>query len=444
MPGTTRGRWLEALLARNASAAYLRQHGSPRSEDEFRKRVPVASYAELVPWLERAQQGEADVLFAGRPVAYERTGGTTGGSKLVPYSAEGLRDFGRALLPWLIGTARTHQVTGRVYLSISPATRPPERIGAVPVGLPDGAYLGESASAALADLTAVPFEVGSIPDIGRWRSATLKHLEAAGDLELISVWSPTFLLRLLDDIEDPVKLWPRLKLVSCWASAASRPVAAELAARLPHAHLQPKGLLSTECVVTVPDADERPVLTEHGFFEFERNGRLELAHELSRGAVYSVVATTASGLYRYRTGDLVRYDGPGRSGMPVLEFVGRGELVSDLVGEKLTEPFVERCLSEVPGFRLLVPEPEGHGYVLAVEAGVPVSAQHIERRLSENPQYAYARKLGQLRPLRLLEVERLFDRYVEVQLQHGVRLGEIKPVALRNERAWSTSLGGTP
>src|SRR5256885_4455116 len=91
----------------------------------------------------------------------------------------------------------------------------------------------------------------------------------------------------------PIYLWPRLKLVSCWASGASKPFADEVAARLPHAHLQPKGLVSTETVVTVPDADDRPVLTEHGFFEFEREGRLYLADELLEGDVYEVVATTA-------------------------------------------------------------------------------------------------------------------------------------------------------
>ncbi len=443
LPGASCEPWLETVLVRNAQTAYLRQFGSPQSQEAFRERVPTISYASFVPWLERIQQGEADVLFAGRPVAYERTGGSTGGAKLIPYSAEGLQDFQRAVLPWLANAVKSYGVTGRAYLSISPATRQPELIGDVPVGLPDGAYLGEAAAAVLAEVTAVPFHVGSIPDVARWRSETLRHLTAAADLELISVWSPTFLLRLLDYVVDPAAVWPRLKLLSCWASGASQPFAALLAARLPHAHLQPKGLLSTECVVTVPDAEDRPVLTPWGFFEFEQNERLHLVEELSRGSIYTVVATTASGLYRYRTGDLVRYDGPARSGRPVLEFVGRGELASDLVGEKLTEPFVTDCLKDVPGFRLLVPDAQGDGYVLATEAGVSVSIEHIERRLSDNPQYAYARMLGQLKPLRLLEVEHLFDRYVNAQLQQGVRLGEIKPVALRNERAWTARLGGS-
>ena len=348
------------MLARNAHCAYLRGRTF--------ETLPIVTYDDLVPWIERIVAGESDILFAGRPVAYERTSGSSGAAKLIPYSAEGLRDFQRSVLPWLIDTVKTFGITGRAYFAISPATRPPESIGSVPVGLPDGAYLGDDVARVLAEVSAVPFEVGAITDVARWRDVTLRHLANARDLELISVWSPTFLLRLLDDLDDPVKLWPRLKLVSCWASAASKPFATELAARLPHATLQPKGLLSTECVVTTPLG-----ITPHGYFEFDGD---------------EVIATTASGLYRYRTGDLLR-DG---------EFIGRKGIVSDLVGEKLTEPFVASCLHDVRGYLF----PDGRGYVVASEG--PVDLDDVERRLCANPQYAYARKLGQLAPLRATRV----------------------------------------
>lgn len=441
LPPAPSGPWLEALLARNAHTTYLLRHGSPRDRESFRARVPTVSHEDLQPYLDAVRRGERDVLFAGRPVAYERTAGSSGGAKLIPYSLEGLDDFRRALLPWLLESARRHGVTGRAYLSISPATRKAEVIGDTPVGLSDGAYLGAPAAAILAELTAVPFDVARITDVVRWRAVTLRHLAAAADLELVSCWSPTFLLRLLDELPDPTSLWPRLKLVSCWAAAASQPFAAELAARLPHAHLQPKGLMSTECVVTVPDADGRLVLTAHGFFEFEGAERLMLAHELERGACYSVVATTASGLYRYRTGDLVRCDGYSTAGRPFLDFVGRGELACDLVGEKLTEPFVDECLRVVRGFRMLVPSARGDGYVLATERAAGADVRHVDQRLCLNPQYALARRIGQLKSLRLVEVERLFDRFVDVQLKQGVRLGDIKPLALRRERSWLETLG---
>jgi len=366
------GDWLRAMLARNAHCAYLRG----RAFDE----LPIVTYDDLVPWIERIVAGESDVLFAGRPVAYERTSGSSGAAKLIPYSAEGLRDFQRSVAPWLARTVRDFGITGRAYFAISPATRAPESIGGVPVGLPDGAYLGDVAARVLAEVSAVPMEVAAIADVATWRDVTLRHLAAARDLGLISVWSPTFLLRLLDDLDDPVKLWPRLKVVSCWASAASKPFAAELAARLPHATLQPKGLLSTECVVTTPLG-----ITPHGHFEFGDDGE--------------VIATTASGLYRYRTGDLLR-DG---------EFIGRKGIVSDLVGEKLTEPFVATCLENVRGYLF----PEGRGYVVAAETAVDLD--DVERKLCANPQYAYARKLGQLAPLRATVV----------------RLDMNKPLALR-------------
>jgi hypothetical protein len=428
------------MLARNARTAYLCRYGSPRTMKAFREQLPVVSYEELTPWLDHMRDGERDVLFAGSPVAFERTGGSTGAAKLIPYSAEGLCDFQRAVVPWLRALVERHGITGRAYFSISPATRPPESIGGIPVGLPDGAYLGATGAAVLKEVTAVPFEVAAIVDVARWRAETSRHLAAARDLELIAVWSPTFLLALLDGVGDPSTLWPRLKVVSCWAAAASKPFADALAARMPRAHLQPKGLLSTETVVTVPDPDDRPVLTEFGFFEFEREGQLHLQDELTTGSVYDVIATTASGLYRYRTGDLVRYDGRSSSGRPILEFVGRGNAVSDLVGEKLTEPFVAACLENVPGFRLLVPARESNGYVLMTEEGALVSIEAIESRLCDNPQYAYARRIGQLEALRLMPIQRLYERYASAQIEQGVRLGDVKPAALRNERAWVARL----
>jgi hypothetical protein len=432
--------WLGSLLEGNAEAAYLKHYGSPRTMQAFRTNVPTVTYDELTPWLSRIERGESDVLFTGRPVAFERTSGNVGGAKLIPYSAGGLGDFRHSILPWLRDLIQRYGITGSAYFSISAATRPPEFIGSIPVGLSDGAYLGIAAAKVLASVTAVPMNVAGITDVENWREQTLRHLRAARDLELISIWSPTFLLRLLEDLPDPHEIWPRLKLVSCWTSGASARFAAQVRSRFPHTSVQPKGLLSTECVVTVPDTFDRPVLTRYGFFEFERQRQLYLAEELEENLVYEVVATTASGLYRYRTGDLVRCMGETDSGLPLLEFVGRGDLVCDLVGEKLNEPFVEQCLSAIDGFRLLVPGVDADGYVLLVEAGTPVNVEQVEKRLGENPQYAYARQLGQLKPLRLCEVERLFERYSSMQLQRGVRIGDVKPLALRKEASWSPML----
>ncbi len=442
--------WLERLLARNAPCDYLRRHGQPRTLAQFRERLPLVEYEALADDIARIAQGAADRLFAGRPVAFERTGGSSGGSKLIAYSAAGLADFQRAALPWLADLAQRLRLQGRAYLAISPATRAPETLAGVPVGLPDGAYLGPRAAQALGRVLAVAPEVAAITEPETWRARTLAHLREARDLELISVWSPTFLLRLLDDLPDPRLCWPRLKCISCWTEGQAAPFAAELAARVPQALLQPKGLMSTECIVSLPDAQDRAVLNPHGFFEFlpATEGAPSaaptvprFADELASGAIYEVIATTASGLYRYRTGDLVRCAGHAASGRPVLSFLGRGGLCCDLVGEKLTEAFVADCLSAVPGFRFLAPEADGRGYALlrdavSNETNTQALAATLDTALCRNPQYAYARSLGQLRPVRVQTVPALFDRYAAQQMARGVRLGDVKPLALRKEPNW--------
>ncbi|MDR2111549.1 MAG: GH3 auxin-responsive promoter family protein [Candidatus Accumulibacter sp.] len=436
--GEQRG-WLSKTLARNRGAAYLKRFGAPRTLAAFRRDVPVVSYDDLLPWLERMKAGESDLLFAGRPVAYERTGGSAGGVKLIPYSRAGLLDFQRDVAPWLARTARRYRLAGRAYFSISPASRPPESIGGVPLGLPDTAYLGERAGRVLAACTAVPLEIGAIADLAKWRRQTLAHLKAANDLELISVWSPTFLLRLLEEIPDPQACWPRLKVVSCWASGTARRFADELRERLPRADLQAKGLMSTEAVVSVPGDDGKALPARHVFVEYAGEGRLFLEEELRPGDEYEAVVTTASGLYRYRTGDRVRCEGRDREGRAILEFIGRDGLTCDLVGEKLTEAFVSRCLRSIPGFSMLLPDLARPGYALihrgtGIAGGPPARA--VEEALCANPQYAYARRLGQLAPLRAVAHPDPFALVERRMLERGARLGDVKPLALRREAFW--------
>ena len=126
----------------------------------------------------------------------------------------------------------------------------------------------------------VPAWAGSMQSVSQWQLATLYFLLNREDLALISVWSPTFFLTLLDALEQRADelealldnggrlagrdlprnreslnrlqqflaggqariLWPHLKLVSCWADGSSRPFFEQLRQRLPHAAFQGKGL----------------------------------------------------------------------------------------------------------------------------------------------------------------------------------------------------------
>ncbi|MDD2775319.1 MAG: GH3 auxin-responsive promoter family protein [Gallionella sp.] len=474
--------WLQNCLQRNQPCAYLQQLGvkADSSLADFRKRLPLVDDEMLRPWIQRIEQGVPNVLFDGLPLAFEQTSGTSGGSKRIPYTAHSLLDFQHALLPWLSDVIAAFKITsGCAYWAISPATRPATKTpSGIPIGLPDAAYLGEAALHAFIDVSAVPPWVGSIENVPDWSLATLYYLLCRADLVLISVWSPTFFLMLLDTLaqqyavlsdllqhggviagqilppdtaalqrlecyrlnRDTRILWPNLKLVSCWADASSQPYFHALQQRLPHAIFQPKGLLATEGIATVPDPQGKTVLAaDSGFFEFlDQQGEACFAWELQQGKEYELVMTTSGGLYRYRTGDGVCCDGY-VGDLPVLHFVGRQGLTTDLVGEKLTEPFVTACLHDLVGFRMLMPSTQGQPrYVLILDQkhDIEILAQTVENRLSENPQYDYARRIGQLDALLVLHIEQPLALWIRRKSQNGIRLGDIKVPCLCAETDW--------
>ena len=357
----------------------------------------------------RALAGEAAVLTAAPIVACEETGGSTAGPKLIPYTAASFLAFRAAVLPWLgdLAKARPQAFSGRAYAAISPVARSArETSGGIPVGVSDGAYLGPELAPAFAANLAVPPSVGDIDDIDEWRAATLSHLVAARDLTFISVWSPTFLIGLIEALPKPLdtqSLWPHLDTISAWADGPSRLYAQRLHELFPHAYLQPKGLLATEGAVTIPWNGARVPAIASGFLEFiDESGAPRLCDELRTGDLYRVVMTTPGGLYRYDLGDRVRCARI-RDGLPDLAFAGRAGIFGDLVGEKLSEDFLATALRD---------------------AGV---AACLAPHATATPHYEL---LADAPPVAPRTVPGLIDRYLRAQSGRGRRLGDIKPPLL--------------
>jgi hypothetical protein len=468
--------WLLDCLRRNESAEYGLKYGfrGIHDADEYRAAVPMVTYEDISGFVSEMFEGRGGVLFSGRPVAYETTGGSGGGVKLIPYSARSLTDFRTNLLPWLASLIRTYRLGfGKAYMAISPAMRAGgSSPHGAPVGLPDGAYMGGDVQEAFLDISAVPPYVSGLASFGSWRIATLYHLLRSPDLELISVWSPTFMSGILAGITEirgelssllrdggaaggmhlegdrkalfrldsydganAGVLWPKLKLVSCWTEGSSGQYAGDLAKSLPHANMEGKGLLLTEGVVTVPDGAGRALPAPSGFTEFlgERGDSL-LAHELTPGCVYEVVMTTSGGLYRYRSGDSVRCVGfVGNA--PILRFIGRCGVISDMVGEKLPDAFVSECMELARCRGILTPDRSldrsAPGYLLLAEDYISAeAAAELEEMLRRNPQYDYALKLRQLRPLEAMRINNLTGRCVEFFVSRGMRRGDVKIPAL--------------
>jgi hypothetical protein len=272
-------------------------------------------------------------------------------------------------------------------------------------------------------------------------------------------------------------LWPKLEVISMWCDSFSSEQVDEVSRMFRHVSIEPKGLLATEAFVTLPSSQKRALLSYRShFFEFEKIERNEnsvspkkiyLAHELEVGEQYNIVLTTSGGLYRYKLHDIVEVEGFWHS-IPMIKFKGRDHVV-DLVGEKLSEQFVQDTIGPLvkeglkASFWMLAPQSRGNGvyrYILFIECEKRFNEMgqvlrrimgDAEEMLLRNYHYQHARKLGQLESLCLYLIQSEYRGeandifFVHSALHsghHGQHISTVKATNLHHYQYWEEIFSG--
>lgn len=431
-------------------------------------KLPIVAYDDLQDWILPTLHQRHNGLTPEPILFYEKTSGSRGAAKFIPYTKALRQSFSHMFCIWaqdLICNGPQFR-TGKIYFCVSPqlGKQPP------PVGLSDDSeYLDRWLRWILSPFLVSPPGINQIQDAETFKHQLCRTLLAEERLEIISIWSPSFLkvhldwmqahrhvlveelcdrtspqrLELLKQTPIPwTELWPELKLISCWDSANSADSANWLRQQFPGVLVQGKGLLATEAPMTIPLIQAQgfvPVL-DQVFFEFEdETGTIYQLHELEIGQIYTVILSQKGGLYRYRIGDRVRVTHYFHK-TPCLEFLGRSGAISDLVGEKLTEDFVREVLATLPmqtaTFKTLMPVvPASAGdaatpfYQLLVDQAEDTEdaiATALDRALCQSPHYHQARLLGQLDRAQVIISATAADQFVQKQVAPGKTWGDIK------------------
>jgi hypothetical protein len=442
-----------------------------RSIEDWQQ-VPIVEYTDLLPWIglspaKHCQLTPEPILF------YERTSGTSGTAKLIPYTRSLRRSFNHAFCVWASDLIRHGPQfrTGKLYFCISPqfhgAAHPSE-----PSGLAnDSQYLDRWLQWVLRPFWVTVPQTGQSVEAFKWQLALA--LLQAEDLEVISIWSPSFLTVMLDFIQthreelrrslrisaqrdrflqSPAipwqQVWSNLKLISCWDSAMAADAAQGLRSQFPTVLVQGKGLLATEAPVTIPllAANGYVPVLDQVFFEFEaEEGLVQRLHQVQVGKIYSLIVSQLGGLYRYRLGDRVQVTHLYQN-TPCLEFAGRGSHTSDLVGEKLHITFVVEVLRQLQltaTFQTLVPTTQPCRYVLLLDqatASAEAIAQQLDRLLEQSPHYRHARLLGQLAAPQVIVSTQVSQWLTAQALQAGKTWGDVKHSQLHCQAIESTVL----
>ncbi len=401
---------LIAILRHNAATEIGRRYGfgSIRSFTELRRRVPVHTYDDLAPAIDRMTRGERNVLTADPPVLYCRTSGTTGTPKHVPITPGFIEEFSRTQKMWLRQLLYDHprMLSGRILSMVSPAVE-----GHMPDGTPYGAMTGHSYSTqypAARAMYALPYAVFTVPDFHAKYYAALRialgrrismafatnpstlvllarllteHAEALirdvhdGALRppapLPPELAPTLtaplsrnprraaeLQRLLDrdGALRPAAVWPDLSLLATWQGGSAPFYLQQLPAMYGDVPVRDLGLIASEGYMTVPLRDGTPgglaalsgLVMEFQPVRSDNTVEEVFLHagELEVGRQYAIVLTNSGGLYRYAIGDVVEVlERMGAA--PVLAFRHKIGSVLSMTGEKVTETQVIDAMTEV-------------------------------------------------------------------------------------------------
>jgi hypothetical protein len=159
---------LWAKLRRNAQSDFGRDHclADIRSLQDFRRQLPISTYEDYRPYVERVKRGQIDAMFGpgGRVLMFALTSGTTDQCKYIPITPEFLREYRSGWSLWGVRAYVDHLRALRMYnLQLTSDWRKFYTKGGIPCGNISGLAI-ETAPFASRPMFILPRELMKVSD----------------------------------------------------------------------------------------------------------------------------------------------------------------------------------------------------------------------------------------------------------------------------------------
>ena len=173
--------------------------------EKFQNKIPIVNYEDIKEFVEREKSGESNVLLSDKIKLFELTSGSTSDVKYIPYTEKFLKSYMNGVFSWIYNLYQNNKrlFLGSSYWSVSPILkREAVTSGGIRVGIEDDtSYFDKVSAFFLNKLFTVPKEIKNIQNMEDFLLITAVFLLLSENLAMISVWSPSFLMILLDFIE---------------------------------------------------------------------------------------------------------------------------------------------------------------------------------------------------------------------------------------------------
>lgn len=361
-PVDTQNGILFSQLYRAEHTEYGKRYGFKdiRNSQDFTEQVPVVTYEDIEPYIERARRGEKDVLWPGTTRRFAKSSGTTNAkSKFIPITDESLE--------------YCHLKAGKDMVSIYANNHPENQLFTNKnLRLGGSAELYENFNTKYGDLSAIlieslPFwvEITTVPSrkvslMSEWETklkAVVSEVknEDVGSLTGVPSWMMVLLQRVLEDTGSKTvsELWPNLE-VFFHGGISFKPYRSQYAALLGKDINYYEIYNASEGFFGIQDRsgeEDMLLMLDYGiFYEFipmnefgTANPRVISLEDVELGKNYALVISTNGGLWRYLIGDTVYFTSldPFR-----IKISGRTKHYINAFGEELMINNVETALDK--------------------------------------------------------------------------------------------------
>lgn len=364
-PIETQTEVLHSLVKTAIPTVWGQRYGydSIRKIAHFQEQVPISTYEELFPHIQKVLEGRQDILWPGEVKWFSKSSGTTNDkSKFIPVSKESLNDC--------------HFKGGKDMLALYLHNRPDSKLfdgKGLPIGgsheinkLNQNSFYGDL-SAVLIQNTPIFFELfratsKKVALMGEWESKIKAMAEQVVKQNVTSIAGvPTWTLVLFKKMFEVtgntsgsiLDIWPNLE-VFFHGGVSFEPYREPFKKLLPGSQVQyfetynaSEGFFGLQ---NETDRTDLLLMLDYGiFYEFIPLSELGKDHpkaltlnEVDTETTYAMVISTNAGLWRYMIGDTVRFT----STSPFkIKIAGRIKHFINAFGEELVVENVEKSLA---------------------------------------------------------------------------------------------------
>jgi hypothetical protein len=356
---------LEELIFSGRNTEWGKKYGYSEigNYEQFKAKVPISTYEEIFPYIDRIMHGEQNVLWASPISWFSKSSGTTNArSKFIPVSKESLENChmmgGKDMITLLINNKPETKIFEGKGLSIGGSLSNNPLNSSLLLGdvsavvmknLPIWAQIIRTPSldVALMDdwdqkiekmaLETSKENVTSILGVPTWTLVLIeKILEITGKKSILEVW-PNFEFL----VHGAVAFGPYREMFQNLVFPSSE-------VRFLEIYNASEGFFAIQDDLSLPD--EMLLMLDYGiFYEFipigahgEEVDRVVSLDQVVLGVNYAVLITTNSGLWRYKIGDTVKFT----SILPYrIKISGRTKHFINAFGEELIIENAEKAIS---------------------------------------------------------------------------------------------------